>query len=370
MAYRILVLNPGTTSTKIALYENDKELFSTNVKHSSDVLSKYKTIAEQLPYRVESVNQALQENNVSIDNLSAVVSQCGGVYPCEGGVYHVSETLIADQIRGAEGGQHPANLGGALAESFAKKYGGVAFVVDPPTTDEFISEAHVTGMANVIRRSRVHALNIKAAAHRASDEMGKNYVECNFVICHMGGGTTVGAQRCGRLIDAMDCLMGDGAFAATRAGAIPAADIVKQCFSGDYTFSDMMSRLMKTGGLVEHLGTSSLQDVLKMISDGDKYAKLVLDGMLYQVCKQIGAYAASLSMDVDGVILTGGMMNSSYVVEYIVSHVNKIARIFVYPGEFEMEAMRDGAIRVLDGKEIGQTYESKAPANDLRAYIE
>ena len=369
MGELVFVLNPGTTSTKVALYEGDQRLFCENVRHSSEELSRFPAIIDQLAYRKEIIDAALSRAGVSLKGLAAAASQGGGLYPCASGVYQVDETLIRDQELGVEGGQHPANLGGPLAKAYCDQYGGQPFVVDPPSMDEFQAVARVTGMVNVLRRSRAHALNIKAAAHRAAAQLGKPYEDCNLILCHMGGGTTVGAQRAGRMIDAMDCLMGDGAFAATRAGAIPAGEIVRQCFSGNYTEQEMMNRLMKCGGLVEHLGTSDALEILERIQDGDRYAKLVFDAMLYQVGKQIGAFAAALHFDVDAIVLTGGMAHGQEVTGGICAMVEKIAPILVYPGEFEMEAMRDGALRVLRAQEQALRYESRKPSGNLRDYL-
>lgn len=369
MSELVLVLNPGTTSTKVALFNGEKTLFSENITHSSSELERFPTIADQLDYRKTVIDSALAQAGINLDGLAAAAGQGGGIYPCSGGVYQVDKKLLHDQRIGAEGGQHPANLGGLLANAYCSQYGGRPFVVDPPCLDEFQPVARVTGMANVLRHSRVHALNLKAAARQAAADLGKPYDSCNFVLCHMGGGTSVGAQREGRLIDAMDCLMGDGAFGATRAGSIPAGDIVKQCFSGEYTQSDMMKRLMKQGGLVEHLGTSDVRDVLSRIEAGDTYARLILDAMLYQVGKQIGSFAAALSFRVDAIVLTGGMMHGAEIVDGISKMVGQIAPILVYAGEFEMEAMRDGALRVIRGQEAALCYESRQPSGNLRDYI-
>ena len=369
MNEKVFILNPGTTSTKISLYEGKKEVFSKNVNHSSEELEQFVNVIDQLNYRKKVIDQVLEDAGIKLEKLDGAASQGGGLYPCTSGVYEVDAGLLEDQKIGAEGGQHPANLGGHLAQAYCEQYGGRAFVVDPPCMDEFKLEARVTGMADVLRRSRTHALNIKAAARQAAADLGKPYEQCNLILCHMGGGTTIGAQEKGRLIDAMDCLMGDGAFGATRVGAIPAGEIVKACFSGRYTQQEMMRRLMKEGGFVEHLGTSDLREILQRIKGGDSYAEAVFRAMIYQVGKQIGSFAAALCFEVDGIVLTGGMAYSKEVVDGIKSMVSKIAPILVYPGEFEMEAMRDGVLRVLEGQESVKRYESKKPGQSLKDYV-
>lgn len=369
MAEKIFIVNPGSTSTKIALYDGDTQVFFQNVKHDSAKLGAYESIFDQLDYRIEMINDALKEGGITLEGLSAVASQGGGIYPCESGTYLVEPLLIEHQKLGIEGGQHPANLGGAISRFYADKYGGEAYVVDPPTTDEFNLVARVTGFSNVLRKSRCHALNIKEIARRAAADLGKPYEKCNLVIVHLGGGISVVAQSEGRIVDAMDCLMGDGAFAPTRAGAIPAGEVITQCFSGDYSQKQMMGRLFKEGGFVEHLGTSDLQEVQAMIENGDRYAELIYEAMVYQVGKQVGAYAASLNYDVDAIALTGGMIYSDDLVKRLETMVGKIAPILKYPGEFEMEAMKNGALRVIRGEDNPRKYIGKTHKDELKEYL-
>lgn len=369
MAEKIFVANPGSTSTKVALYDGEELLFSKNVKHDSVVLARYGRIIDQLPYRVSVIDAELTAAGVSLEGLDAAVSQGGGIYPCESGTYAVEPLLLEHQRDGAEGGQHPANLGGAMAKFYADCFGGQAFVVDPPTMDEFRLTARVTGFSNVMRKSRCHALNIKECARRAAVELGKPYEACRLVVVHMGGGISVVAQADGRIVDAMDCLMGDGAFAATRAGAIPAGEVIRQCFSGEYIERDMMNRLFKQGGLVEHLGTSDLLEVLEKVEQGDRYAALIYEAMIYQVGKQVGAYAATLNFDVDAVVLTGGMIYGADLVQRLETMIGRIAPVLKYAGEFEMEAMRNGALRVLRGEQQASHYAGKTLGDTLLDFL-
>ena len=369
MAEKIFVTNPGSTSTKVALFDGSTLVFSQNVKHDSEVLGKFERVIDQLDYRVSVIDEELARAGISLDSLSAAASQGGGIFPCESGTYLVEPLLLEHQRIGAEGGQHPANLGGAMSRLYADRYGGEAFVVDPPTMDEFWLTARVTGFHNVLRKSRCHALNIKEVARRTAAELHKPYGECRLVIVHMGGGISVAAQADGRIVDAMDCLMGDGAFAATRAGGIPAGEVIRQCFSGDYTEQEMMARLFRQGGLVEHLGTSDLLEVMEQINQGNQYAKLIYEAMIYQVAKQVGAYAASLSFRVDAVVLTGGMIKSADLVEKLERMIGRLAPIYKYPGEFEMEAMCNGALRVLRGEEAAVHYVGKTRGDTLLSFL-
>jgi butyrate kinase len=252
--------------------------------------------------------------------------------------------------------KHPATLGSQLAYDFATTYGGKAFVVNPPDVDEFDLVSRVSGLSDVARESRGHPLNQKEVAIRYATSLGKRYEELNLVISHIGGGVSVTAHRKGRMIDSNDVINGDGPMAPTRAGSIPAVAIIKMCYSGKYTEREMYDRITKAGGLVDHLGTSEVREVVERIKNGDTYAKLIYDAMIYQIGKNIGAYATVLKGDVDAILLTGGIANNSYLVERITDMVKYIAPVKVYAGEFEMEALAAGALRVLTGQEQPKIY--------------
>lgn len=243
-----------------------------------------------------------------------------------------------------------------MARSFSDEYGGRAFIVNPPDVDEFKDVARITGLKRVYRQSRIHALNQKEIAIRFGQSISKRYEDLNLVIAHIGGGISVTAHEKGKMIDSNDIVNGDGPMTPTRTGAMPATDIIKMCFSGDYTEKEMYNKITKQGGLVDHLGTSDSRDVMKMIEAGDKYAKVVYDGMIYQIAKAIGSYATVLNGDVDGIILTGGISNDKYVVDKLTSMTSYIAPIIVMPGEFEMEALAAAALRVLKGEEEAKVY--------------
>jgi butyrate kinase len=353
--YRLFVINPGSTSTKIALFENDREVFSSNVSHGAARLKEFAEIPDQFPYRKETILGELAKNSISLEGTDAFVGRGGGLVGCEGGTYAVNETLLHHARIGFTV-KHPATLGSQLAHDFARTYGGKAFVVNPPDVDEFDPVARVTGLADVARESRGHPLNQKEVAIRYAADTGRRYEDLNLVISHIGGGISVTAHRKGRMVDSTDVINGDGPMAPTRAGAIPATAIMRMCFSGKYTEKQIYDRITKAGGLVDHLGTSEVTEVLRRIENGDIYAKLVYDAMIYQIGKYIGAYATVLKGEIDAILLTGGIARDTYLVDGISGMVRYIAPVAVYAGEFEMEALAAGALRVLKGQEEAKTY--------------
>jgi butyrate kinase len=353
--YKIFAVNPGSTSTKIALFENDTELFAANVSHDAVKLKEFCEISDQFPYRKETILGELAKANIFLEGVDAFVGRGGGLVSLEGGTYTINETLLYHARIGFTV-KHPATLGSQLAYDFATTYGGKAFVVNPPDVDEFDLVSRVSGLSDVVRESRDHPLNQKEVAIRYATSLGKRYEELNLVISHIGGGVSVTAHRKGRMIDSNDVINGDGPMAPTRAGSIPAVAIIKMCYSGKYTEREMYDRITKTGGLVDHLGTSEVREVLEHIKNGDTYAKLIYDAMIYQIGKNIGAYATVLKGGVDAILLTGDIANDSYLVERITDMVKYIAPVKVYAGEFEMEALAAGALRVLTGQEQPKIY--------------
>jgi len=353
--YKLFTINPGSTSTKIALFENEREMFSSNVTHEASKLRAFHEISDQFPYRKKTILNAIATNNISLEGVDAFVGRGGGLVGLESGTYTVNEILLHHASIGFTV-KHPATLGSQLAHDFALIYGGKAFVVNPPDVDEFDLMARVSGLSDVTRESRGHPLNQKEVAIRYARDIGRRYEDLNLVISHIGGGTSVTAHRKGRMVDSNDVISGDGPMAPTRAGAIPATAIIGLCYSGKYTEKEMYGRITKTGGLVDHLGTSEVKEVLEDIKNGNDYAKLVYDAMIYQIGKNIGAYATVLRGEVDAIILTGGVARDTYLVEQITAMVSYIAPVKVYAGEFEMEALANGALRVLMGQEEAKTY--------------
>ncbi len=356
--YKILTINPGSTSTKIAIYEGTKKLFAANVAHDASELAKYAGISDQLPYREQTIRALLAESGVSLDGVAAVVGRGGGLLAMEGGVYGLNDVMLDHAVRGANGVQHPAQLGPQLAKKFADEIGCRAFVVNPPDTDELQPLARMTGIKGVYRNVHLHALNLKETAIQHAASMGKKYEDCNFVVCHIGGGISVSAHQKGRMIDGNDIVGGDGPMAPTRCGAVPAAELIDYCFSG-VDKKTAKALCTKTGGFVSLLGTSDAIEVSERAAKGEKVPYLAWNAMIYQITKEIGAMAAVLHGQVDGILLGGGMVHNKELVAKITEACSFIAPVTAYPGEFEMEAMAAGAIRVLSGQEQEKTYTGK-----------
>jgi butyrate kinase len=363
--HRVFAINPGSTSTKIALFENDRLLYSANVSHEAEKLKEFQEISDQFDYRKETILNLLNENNVSLQDISAFVGRGGGQAPLAGGVYLINDLLL-HHARFEYTIRHPAILGSQLAHDFASTYGGQAFVVNSPDVDEFDEVARVTGLVNIYRESKTHALNQKEVGIRYGASINKNYDELNLIIAHIGGGISIVAHRKGMMVDSNDIVNGDGPMAPTRSGSIPARDIVKMCFSGKYSEKDIYDKFTKSGGLIDHLGTSNVREIKKRIDQGDVKAKLIYDAMIYQICKSIGASASVLKGKVDAIILTGGIANDQYLVDRIKESVEFVAPVKVMAGEFEMEAMAAGAIRVLTGKETPKEYTGVPVWNGFR----
>lgn len=356
--YRIFTINPGSTSTKIAMFEGGKMTFSKNVTHDAKKLEEFKEIIDQFDYRKETILEELKKENMTLEGVDAFSARGGGLVNIEGGVYEIGEILLEHAKVGFTV-KHPATLGAPLAKEFASEYGGKAFVVNPPDVDEFIDVARVTGLKGVYRESRIHALNQKEIGIRYGLKVGREYEELNLVICHIGGGISVTAHRLGKMIDSNDIANGDGPMTPTRCGQLPVRDVINICFSGKYTKREMYDKVTKTGGLVDHLNTSDAREVGDMIKNGNQYAKLVYDSMIYEIAKTAGSMAAALHGKVDAVILTGGISNDKYVVNQLTEMISFIAPIEIMAGEFEMDALAAGAIRVLSGEEDAKHYTGK-----------
>lgn len=356
--YRIFTLSPGSTSTKLAVFENDTLVFKANVAHDPETLKSFAEISDQLPYRKETILKELSKAGIDLKDIDAFAAYSGGLESMVGGIYPVNEMILKHSKEGRTV-KHPAILGAQLIHAFSEENGAPAFLVNPPDVDEFEDLARVTGIKGLYRESRVHVLNQKEVAMRYADELGKKYEECNFVVAHVGGGLSITAQCKGKIIDGNDVLNGDGPMAPNRSGSVPAVPIIKMCFSGEFTEKEMIAKISKTGGLLGHIGTDNTMEIGKMIASGDKYAKLIYDAMAYQLCKFIGSYAAVLKGEVDGIILTGGVSNDKYFVDQVKERCSFIAPIKVYGGDFEMEALAAGGVRALSGQEETKVYTGK-----------
>ena len=361
--YKILAINPGSTSTKIAVFRGTEKLLSENVSHAAEDLAKFAEVSDQLEFRYHMILDMLKEKNIELSDMDAVVGRGGGLMACEGGVYGINEILFDHASRGANGVQHPAQLGPQIAKTFADEYGCPAFVVNPPDTDEAIPEARMTGIKGVLRRPTSHALNQKETAIVHSKKMGVKYEDMNYVVCHIGGGISITAHRKGKMIDSNDYVSGDGPLTPTRSGSVSLAPLVDYIFDKGLDRKTAKEFATKTGGFVDLLGTSDAQKEFAMVQEGDRFATLCWNTMIYQITKQIGAMAAALHGKVDAVLLGGGMVYNEDLVAKIREAVEYIAPVYTYPGEFEMEAMASGAARVLDGEEELKTYTGKKNYN-------
>jgi butyrate kinase len=351
-----LIINPGSTSTKIGVFENEKEVFEQTLRHSNEELSKFKNVTDQFQFRKDLILEALKENNIEVTSLSAIVGRGGLLKPMESGTYLVNEEMIKDLYEG-KAGEHASNLGGIIAKFIADEINVPAFIVDPVVVDEMEDVARISGHPLFERLCKWHALNQKAVARRAATEkFGKNYEEMNFVVAHLGGGISVGAHKKGRVIDVNNALSGDGPFSPERSGSLLAHEVIQECFSGKYTESELMKMVAGKGGISAHLGTNNAKEVSERASKGDKKAELILNAMAYQVAKAIGEYSVTLDGDVDAIIITGGIAYDKKIIEYIKKKVGFIADVIVYPGEDELLALAQGGLRVLNGVEAAKEY--------------
>jgi len=345
---KILAINPGSTSTKIAVYENENRLFVTTFYHSPEALSHFPTILSQYDYRKELIVDELKKENLFSD-FAAIVGRGGLLKPIASGVYEVNEAMKND-LRNATM-QHACNLGGLLAEDIALLIPGCkAYIADPVVVDELEDVARLSGSPLMMRKSVFHALNHKAIARKYARSVNKKYEELNLVVAHLGGGISVAAHRQGRVIDVNNALEGSGPFSPERAGTLPARQLVDLCFSGDYTQEEIKKMITGRGGLMAHLGTTDAQNVVKRISEGDARAELVLKSMIYNIGKEIGAMSVVLHGKVDAILLTGGISYNDYCINKLKEYIAFIAPVCVFPGEDEMEALAFNALGALRGK--------------------
>ena len=353
--YRILVINPGSTSTKIAVYENDKPIAAESIYHTPEEFRKCRNMLDQKDIRFDCVMRMLEKNGIAPESLHAVVGRGGVILPIESGTYAVNEKMKQDLIDNAAT-VHASALGGLMADELGTKYGIPAFVVDPVVVDEMEQLAKLSGIPGIERRSIFHALNAKAVVRKCARELGIKYEDGRFVVAHMGGGITVGAHRYGRVIDVNDGLSGEGPFSPERCGTVPLEPVIEMCYSGKFTKDEMLAYLSKSGGMLAYLGTNDMRVVEKYIRSGDDYSALVMDSMAYQVSKEIGAMVAVLEGRLNAIILTGGLAYSHRFTASIKQRVDQIAPVITYPGENELSALAEGALRVLRGEEGVKEY--------------
>jgi butyrate kinase len=352
----ILAINPGSTSTKFGLFEEEILLFEVTLRHSSEELSGFRKITDQYSFRKELIMKELEERKINLGRIAAVVGRGGLVKPIESGIYEVNETMKED-LRTGLMGEHASNLGGLIAGDIAGSLDGArAFIVDPVVVDEMEPVARIAGHPEFRRVSIFHALNQKAIARTYARSVGRKYEDLNLIVAHMGGGISVGAHRKGRVIDVNNALNGEGPYSPERSGGLPAGQLVDVCFSGKYTKDEVRSMITGKGGMVAYLGTNDFREVCRRAGEGDEKARLIRDGAAYQVAREIGALAAVLHGKVDAIILTGGMAYQESHVDIIRQMTSFIAKIAVYPGEDELKALAFNGLMALDNQIGIKTY--------------
>ena len=354
--FKILVINLGSTSTKIALFENDVSLGEKVIRHKKEELAEYDTLIDQKPIREKCVYDFMEEEGCSFKEVDAVVSRGGLLHPLESGTYAINDRMYED-LKGHVAQLHTSSLGGMTAYEIGRRENIPAFVVDPVVVDEMDTRARLTGMPGIERKSAFHALNQKAVARRYAKDMGRVYENCRLIVAHMGGGISVGAHRYGRVIDVNDALTGEGPFSPERTGTLPLIGLIRLCFSGNYTEKEVIELVTTKGGMLAYLGTNDLKACEKMIMEGDEFAALVLETLAYQISKEIGGLIAVLEGRVDAIVLTGGLAYSNRLTGEIKQRLDSIAPVLTYPGEMEMAALAEGAYRILSGQELLKSYE-------------
>ena len=355
MAVKSLIINPGSTSTKIGVFEDETLLFEETLRHSTEEIAQYASIVDQKDFRKEIITNLLKEKDFDINSLNMVVGRGGMLKPIPGGTYAVTDELLEDLKIGKQG-QHASNLGGILAREIGDSIGVPSFIVDPVVVDELCDIARYSGVPELPRTSVFHALNQKAVAKRYAKEIGKAYDELNLIVVHMGGGVSVGAHQNGRIIDVFNALDGDGAFSPERAGGAPVGALIKMCFSGQYTEKEVYKKFVGNGGFNAYLGTNDMRDVEKLVLAGDAKATEVRDAFVFQVSKDIGSMATVLNGKVDQIVVTGGIAYDKGVVAGLKERCEWIAPFTIYPGEDELLALVQGGLRVVNGEEEAKVY--------------
>lgn len=361
--YKILVINPGSTSTKLSLFINEKNIFTSDVFHDSSVLKQFKTINDQLDYRLKVVDQFIIENNIDLTNLDAIASRGGSSYSVSSGTYEVDDKLILDTKLAKGGLYHSSMLGVQMAKQIQAKYGGKIYMSDPTVVDEYCDLARVTGIDGIYRKAICHALNLKVVARKYAQETNQKYEDLNLIVCHIDGGITITAHKHGKMIDGNDGGGGDGPFTPTRMGSMAVTDIIRYLW--DKPKEEMLNLCSCSGGLANFFGTSNAENIHKLVGQDSKVTR-VWNAMIYQICKNIGAMSTVLSGKVDAIILTGGLMRFNDIFEMIQERCGWIAPIKVYPGEYEQEALALNALEVLTNHKQALKYSGKPVWNGFK----
>jgi butyrate kinase len=357
MNFTILVINPGAGSTRVAVFENKKIIFEENIRHTPDELLKFPKIIDQYKFRKDKIMEFLDKKKIDLKSLNAIVGRGGPFKPLTSGTYVVNETLISDIKSVNYQSEHPSLLGVMIAKEIADSLNLKAYFVDPVSVDEFWDFSRFSGLKEIKRKALSHALNVRMVAKKAAKELKKPYEKCNFIIIHLGMGITIAAHKKGKQVDSSNANE-DGPFSPQRTGALPTIPLVELCYSGKHQFADIKKKLLRQGGVLSYLGTDDIQEVENRIAKGDKEAELVYNAMIYQIAKEVGAYAVVLKGDIDAIIITGGIAHSQKFINGLKQWIGFLCKkCYVYPGEGEMEALALGVLRVLKNEEEPKIYE-------------
>lgn len=360
---RIFVINPGSTSTKLALYDNETPVASREFQHDKTELARFSSVAEQRDFRMKAIRQVLSEANVDAASIDAVAGRGGLLHPLEGGVYKVSDDML-DDLQQARYGEHPCNLGAILADELAKEWNVPAFIVDPVVTDEMTDVARLTGLPGIERRSLFHALNQRGSARTAAKRRGVQYSASNFIVCHMGGGISIGAHRKGKVVDVVNALDGEGPFTPERTGGLPVIPVLEMVASSEKSPEELKRIILREGGMFAHLGTNDPREAVRRMNDGDENARLVFHGLAYTVAKHMASLGPALAdeqgnTDIAAVVLTGGLARSEPLVAEIGRMTRYLGPLEVVTGDEEMTSLAAGAVRALEGRAMAHHYEKR-----------
>ncbi len=351
---RLLIINPGSTSTKISLFKGHKCLFTDSVFHDAPQLLAFKKVNDQVPFRTQVTLDLLKKHGYGMDDVDAIVGRGGCAFSQPEGVMVIDERLVADTAADKGGSDHAAKLGVMSAWELGRKCGKPMYTLNPTNVDELCDEARITGMSGVCRRAQTHVLNQKAIARLHAGKIGRRYEDCNFIVSHIDGGITITAHAHGRMVDSTEGAGGDGPFTPTRLGSVPVLELVK--YMESHSAAEVRAMCSRSGGLVSHFGTSNSDVIHRLVEKGDPKAVLIWNAMIYQICKSVGAMAAVLCGKVDAILLTGGLVRFPDIVEGIRTRCGFIAPISCYPGEVEQETLAEGVLDVLAGKTTARRY--------------
>ncbi len=346
--FKLLIINPGSTSTKIAIYEDEQPVFEQSLKHSTEELKNYDSIPDQYDFRKALILKTLKEQSIDLADIALIIARGGLIKAIPSGIYEVDDAMLFDLTVGIQG-QHASNLGGLIARKIADELGIKAYIADPVVVDEMEEIAKITGVPELRRLSLFHALNQKAVSRRVARELGKSYDDCSFIVAHLGGGVSVGAHKNGRVIDVNNALLGDGPFSPERAGTVPTGQLINLCYSG-FQKRDIEKKFVGNAGLTAYLGTSDAIEINRRIDEGDSYALHIYEAMAYNIAKEIGALATVLNGEIDRIIITGGLAFDKRIVRLISDRVGFIAPIAVIPGEEEIKALAEMGLALLKGE--------------------